>query len=81
MLSQCRRVSRAIENTRRKTSHKYACRERSNFLRTSERERERRQVKCSSGSPRKSVNVGKVRVEGRPNLRVRGRVMARVCMG
>lgn len=33
----------------------------------------------SSSSPRKSVNVGKVRVEGRLNLRVRGRVMGGAC--
>lgn len=32
-----------------------------------------------SSSPRKSVNVGKVRVEGRLNLRVRGKVMGVVC--
>ena len=41
-----------------------------------DRERER---ESSFSSPRKSVNVGKVRVEGKLNSRVRGRVMGGVC--
>ena len=56
----------------------HAARDRSHFLRKRERERVWRQVKCDSSSPRKSVNVGKVRVEARLNLKVRGRVMVRV---
>ena len=56
----------------------HAARDRSHFLRKRERERAWRQVKCDSSSPRKSVNVGKVRVEARLNLKVRGRVMVRV---
>lgn len=55
----------------------HAARDRSHFLR--KRERERRRTKCSSGSPRKSLNVGKVGVKGRLGLRVRSRVMVRVC--
>lgn len=67
-----------IESARRKKHHAsmHAARDRSHFL----RKRERRREKCSS-SPRKSVNVGKVRVEGRLRLRVKGRVMVRVCLG
>lgn len=54
-------------------------RDRSHFL--GEGEGETRRAKRCSSSPRKSVNVGKVRVKGRLKLWVRGRVLVRVSFG
>jgi len=39
-----------------------------------------REESSSLSSPRKSVDVGKMRATGTLGLRVRGRVMVRVCM-
>lgn len=75
----CDRESR-VEKKKRENNLTQVCRrprDRSHFL----SERETRGAKCSSGSPRKSANVGKVRVKARLKLWLRGRVLVRVREG